>query len=107
METLTKKTKKTKKTPFVIPGNESLADEDYNQDTKMGFIINAIYTMAHGLHDMHRAVCPPDTVGLCPEMNPVDGRVFLKHLFNVSFDGVSGDRIQFDSNGDPTGRYYK
>ncbi|XP_033636095.1 metabotropic glutamate receptor 1-like [Asterias rubens] len=86
-------------------GNESLADEDYNQDTKMGFIINAIYTMAHGLHDMHRAVCPPDTVGLCPEMNPVDGRVFLKHLFNVSFDGVSGDRIQFDSNGDPTGRY--
>ena len=32
-------------------GNESLAD-DYNQDSKMGFVINAIYTAAHGLHDM-------------------------------------------------------
>ncbi|XP_022100465.1 metabotropic glutamate receptor 1-like [Acanthaster planci] len=85
-------------------GNESLA-EHYSQDTKMGFIINAIYTMAHGLHDMHRALCPENTVGLCPEMKPVDGTVLLRYLFNVSFRGSSGDTIEFDKNGDPSGRY--
>ncbi|XP_038078721.1 metabotropic glutamate receptor 1-like [Patiria miniata] len=90
--------------PKNCTGRETLA-KNYSQDTKMGFIINAIYTMAHGLHDMHQALCPPDTVGLCPEMKPVDGTVFLRHLFNVSFRGVSGNEIEFDKNGDPSGRY--
>ncbi|KAG7265840.1 hypothetical protein CRUP_010482 [Coryphaenoides rupestris] len=38
-------------------GYESLED-NYVQDSKMGFVINAIYAMAHGLHDMHRRLCP-------------------------------------------------
>ena len=71
----------------------------------MGFVVNAIYAMAHGLHRMREALCPPDTVGLCPEMQPVKGDVFLQHLYNVSFEGISGKNVSFDDNGDPSGRY--
>uniref|UniRef100_A0A7N6ABK7 G-protein coupled receptors family 3 profile domain-containing protein n=1 Tax=Anabas testudineus TaxID=64144 RepID=A0A7N6ABK7_ANATE len=36
---------------------ESLRHQ-YAQDTKMGFVINAIYSMAYGLHAMQQALCP-------------------------------------------------
>uniref|UniRef100_A0A8C6SQ03 Metabotropic glutamate receptor 1 n=1 Tax=Neogobius melanostomus TaxID=47308 RepID=A0A8C6SQ03_9GOBI len=84
-------------------GNESL-HENYVQDSKMGFVINAIYAMAHGLHDMHRVVCPGQT-GLCEAMNPIDGSKLLDYLLKTSFRGVSGEEIYFDKNGDTPGRY--
>lgn len=84
-------------------GNESL-HENYVQDSKMGFVINAIYAMAHGLHDMHRELCPGQT-GLCEAMNPIDGSKLLDYLLKTSFRGVSGEEIYFDENGDTPGRY--
>lgn len=83
-------------------GNESL-HENYVQDSKMGFVINAIYAMAHGLHDMHREVCPGQT-GLCEAMDPIDGSKLLDYLLKTSFRGVSGEDIYFDQNGDTPGR---
>lgn len=46
-------------TPLLPPSaeRESLRQQ-YAQDTKMGFVINAIYSMAYGLHNMQRALCP-------------------------------------------------
>jgi len=41
---------------------ESLRQQ-YAQDTKMGFVINAIYSMAYGLHNMQLALCPGYQVG--------------------------------------------
>lgn len=38
-------------------GRESLRQQ-YAQDTKMGFVINAIYSMAYGLHAMQETLCP-------------------------------------------------
>ncbi|XP_023695025.2 metabotropic glutamate receptor 1b isoform X1 [Paramormyrops kingsleyae] len=84
-------------------GYESLED-NYVQDSKMGFVINAIYAMAHGLHDMHRALCP-DHVGLCEAMDPIDGSKLLDFLLKTSFTGVSGEEVWFDENGDTPGRY--
>ncbi|KAG7465731.1 hypothetical protein MATL_G00156550 [Megalops atlanticus] len=84
-------------------GYESL-EENYVQDSKMGFVINAIYAMAHGLHDMHRDLCP-GYVGLCDAMNPVDGSKLLDFLLKTSFTGVSGEDVWFDENGDSPGRY--
>ncbi|XP_048830637.1 metabotropic glutamate receptor 1b isoform X1 [Brienomyrus brachyistius] len=84
-------------------GYESLED-NYVQDSKMGFVINAIYAMAHGLHDMHRALCP-DHVGLCEAMDPIDGSKLLDYLLKTSFTGVSGEEVWFDENGDTPGRY--
>ncbi|MEQ2211373.1 Metabotropic glutamate receptor 1, partial [Xenoophorus captivus] len=78
--------------------------ENYIQDSKMGFVINAIYAMAHGLHDMHKELCPGQT-GLCEAMDPIDGSKLLDYLLKTSFRGVSGEEIYFDENGDTPGRY--
>ncbi len=54
---------------MILTGYESLED-NYVQDSKMGFVINAIYAMAHGLHDMHEHLCQ-GYVGLCDAMDPL------------------------------------
>ncbi|KAK2828356.1 hypothetical protein Q5P01_019390 [Channa striata] len=82
---------------------ESLRHQ-YAQDTKMGFVINAIYSMAYGLHAMQQAVCP-GYKGLCEAMRPIDGRKLLEFLMKTNFTGVSGETILFDQNGDSPGRY--
>lgn len=87
---------------FFITGNESL-EENYVQDSKMGFVINAIYAMAHGLQNMHHALCPGH-VGLCDAMKPIDGRKLLDFLIKSSFIGVSGEEVWFDEKGDAPGR---
>lgn len=90
---------------FLSTGNEGL-HENYVQDSKMGFVINAIYAMAHGLHDMHKELCPGQT-GLCEAMDPIDGSKLLDYLLKTSFRGVSGEEIYFDENGDTPGRWEK
>ncbi|XP_056621095.1 metabotropic glutamate receptor 1 isoform X1 [Triplophysa dalaica] len=87
----------------ICTGKESLND-NYVQDSKMGFVINAIYAMAHGLHDMHREMCP-NHPGLCEAMDPIDGSKLLDYLLKTYFSGVSGEEIYFDENGDTPGRY--
>ncbi|XP_076026854.1 glutamate receptor, metabotropic 5a [Genypterus blacodes] len=82
---------------------ESLQHQ-YAQDTKMGFVINAIYSMAYGLHAMQQVLCP-GYKGLCDSMRPIDGRHLLDFLMKTSFTGVSGETIHFDQNGDSPGRY--
>ncbi|KAK5608773.1 Metabotropic glutamate receptor 5 [Crenichthys baileyi] len=82
---------------------ESLRHQ-YAQDTKMGFVINAIYSMAYGLHAMQQALCP-GYKGLCENMRPIDGRKLLDFLMRTNFTGVSGETIHFDQNGDSPGRY--
>ncbi|XP_013928818.1 PREDICTED: metabotropic glutamate receptor 5 [Thamnophis sirtalis] len=74
------------------------------QDSKMGFVINAIYSMAYGLHNMQTTLCP-GYAGLCDAMKPIDGRKLLDSLMKSNFTGVSGDMISFDENGDSPGRY--
>jgi len=88
---------------FII-GRESLR-EDYTQDSKLGFVVNAIYTMAHALDAMFRDVCGETSPGLCDAMKPVNGTVFLRYLLNASFVTYSGDFISFDAAGDPPARY--
>ncbi|XP_034539932.1 glutamate receptor, metabotropic 5a [Notolabrus celidotus] len=82
---------------------ESLRHQ-YAQDTKMGFVINAIYSMAYGLHAMQQTLCP-GYKGLCEAMRPIDGRTLLEFLMKTNFTGVSGEDILFDQNGDSPGRY--
>ncbi|XP_060941743.1 glutamate receptor, metabotropic 5a [Limanda limanda] len=82
---------------------ESLRHQ-YAQDTKMGFVINAIYSMAYGLHAMQQSLCP-GYKGLCESMRPIDGQKLLDFLMKTNFTGVSGEIILFDQNGDSPGRY--
>lgn len=69
----------------------------------MGFVINAIYSMAYGLHNMQKVLCP-GYMGLCDAMRPIDGRKLLDFLMRTNFTGVSGEAVLFDENGDSPGR---
>lgn len=59
--------------------------KDYKQDTKMAFVMKAIYTMAWGLHNMQKALCKPGK-GLCQDMMPINGSLYRvsahRHLDN-------------------------
>jgi hypothetical protein len=84
-------------------GKEKLS-EKYKQDTKMAFVMKSIWTMAYGLHNMQQDLCGRNTTGLCPQMLPVDGSLFLQYLMNVTFKW-GNETISFDEQGDPPGRY--
>lgn len=66
-------------------------DSSYEQEGKVMFVIDAVYAMAHALHNMHKDLCP-GKVGLCSKMDPVDGALLLKYIRNVK---ISGKRFTF------------
>ncbi|KAL1491781.1 hypothetical protein ABEB36_012327 [Hypothenemus hampei] len=86
----------------VCTGKESLR-ENYKQDPKLSFVIKAIYTLAHALHDMLDQVCgmPFST---CEKISPFNGSLLKNYLMNISFT-FDNEAFQFDENGDPPGRY--
>ncbi|KAI1890625.1 hypothetical protein AGOR_G00155590 [Albula goreensis] len=79
-------------------------DSAYEQEDKVQFVIDAVYTMAHALHNMHKELCPGH-VGLCPKMDPINGTMLLKFIRNTSFSGITDNPVLFNENGDAPGRY--
>lgn len=63
-------------------------DSNYEQEGKVQFVIDAVYAMAHALHNMHQELCP-GKVGLCAKMDPVNGTHLLKHIRRLNFAGQS------------------
>ncbi|XP_044259087.1 metabotropic glutamate receptor 5-like [Tribolium madens] len=84
-------------------GEESLLDK-YRQDSKLSFVIKAVYSLAHALHDMQQDKCGPGTTGTCEKLLPFNGSLFKSYLMNVTFE-YDEEIIEFDENGDPPGRY--
>ncbi|KAF6099443.1 glutamate metabotropic receptor 2 [Phyllostomus discolor] len=88
----------------------SLRAVPFEQESKIMFVVNAVYAMAHALHDMHRALCP-NTTRLCDAMRPVNGRRLYKDfVLNVKFDAPfrpadTHSEVRFDRFGDGIGRY--
>ncbi|XP_050392251.2 metabotropic glutamate receptor 5 [Patella vulgata] len=74
------------------------------QDSKLGFVANAVYTMAYALHNMHQQLCDGKP-GLCDAMRPINGSLYLDYLLNVTFNSYSGEAVHFDDHGNPPGRY--
>ncbi|XP_059166231.1 metabotropic glutamate receptor 5-like [Physella acuta] len=90
--------------PRICTRNESLAGSE--QDSKLGFVANAVMAMALALDNMMKDECPNYTrKGLCPTMQPLNGSIFLQYLLNVSFLGHSDEPVHFNWQGDPPGRY--
>ena len=60
----------------------------YEQDSKVQFVIDAVYAFAYALQQLKNDVCPMKK-GMCREMKRVDGGFFYKHyLLKTSFTGV-------------------
>lgn len=80
----------TVKSPFSClcrSGQERIGiDSKYEQEGKVQFVIDAVYAMAHALHNMQRDLCPENS-GICPEMDLAGGKKLLKYIRSVSFNG--------------------
>ncbi|XP_062854849.1 glutamate receptor, metabotropic 6a [Trichomycterus rosablanca] len=86
-------------------GKERISrDSVYEQEGKVQFVIDAVYAMAHALHNMHQELCPGST-GICDKMDPVEGRLLLSYIRSVNFNGSAGTSVLFNENGDAPGRY--
>ncbi|XP_038627081.1 metabotropic glutamate receptor 2 [Tachyglossus aculeatus] len=91
-------------------GSHSLWAGPFEQESKIMFVVNAVYAMAHGLHNMHQALCPNAT-HLCDAMRPVSGRrLYRDFMLNVKFDAPfrpadTQSEVRFDRFGDGIGRY--
>ncbi|KAM3914388.1 metabotropic glutamate receptor 7 [Leptodactylus fuscus] len=79
-------------------------DSPYEQDGRVQFVVDAVYAMAHALHNMIKDLCPGSS-GLCPAVDPPVGKKLLKYIRNVSFNGSAGTPVMFNKNGDALGRY--
>jgi len=63
-----------------------------------------IAVLSSCFRNMHEELCN-GKAGLCDAMKPIKGTELLKFLRRVEFHGLSGDKFQFDSNGDGPARY--
>ncbi|XP_066527019.1 metabotropic glutamate receptor 7 isoform X2 [Hoplias malabaricus] len=79
-------------------------DSKYEQEGKVQFVIDAVYSMAHALHNMQKELCP-ERSGICSEMEVAGGKKLLKYIRNVNFNGSAGTSVTFNQNGDAPGRY--
>lgn len=67
--------------------NLSIDKNHFEPESKIMFVVNAVYAMAHALHNMQRSLCF-NTSKLCDGMKPLDGRkLYRDYILNVSFPG--------------------
>ncbi|XP_058027476.1 metabotropic glutamate receptor 7 [Ahaetulla prasina] len=79
-------------------------DSHYEQEGRVQFVIDAVYAMAHALHQMNKDLCS-DYSGICPEMEHAGGKKLLRYIRTVNFNGSAGTPVMFNKNGDAPGRY--
>ena len=79
--------------------------ETFRQEDTVPFVIDAVNTVARGLHDMFAKLCPKKgNFKFCTNLSN-DGRELSKYISNVSFYGTSGSIIRFDKHHDVYGLY--
>lgn len=60
---------------------------NFEPESKIMFVVNAVYAMAAALHNMQRSLCF-NTTKLCDSMKALDGRrLYRDYILNVSFTG--------------------
>lgn len=66
------------------------ASNGYIQESKVQFVVDAVYSFAYALHHAWSDLCLPHQ-GYCPRLKELDGENFYKqYLLNVSFIGEWG-----------------
>nr|KAF6319521.1 glutamate metabotropic receptor 3 [Myotis myotis] len=89
----------------------AIDSSNYEQESKIMFVVNAVYAMAHALHKMQRTLCP-NTTKLCDAMKILDGKKLYKdYLLKINFTAPFNPNqgadsiVKFDAFGDGMGRY--
>lgn len=72
-----------------------------------GNLYDAVFALSHGINAMLKLKCDYKSANYnkskCAPFAPKD---LLKHMYNVSFQGVFKRSVAFDSNGDPKSPHY-
>merc|ERR1712183_949886 len=77
------------------PGFRLTQLANYEQDSKIQFVIDAVYAFAYALDDLKSTVCPT-WKGVCPAMSSYDGGEFYKnYLLKVDFKDVANSSVKF------------
>ncbi|XP_029472928.1 metabotropic glutamate receptor 3 isoform X1 [Rhinatrema bivittatum] len=89
----------------------TIDSSNYEQESKIMFVVNAVYAMAHALHNMQRMLCQ-NTTKLCDAMKTLDGKkLYQDYLLKVNFTAPfnpphnANSMVKFDTYGDGIGRY--
>ncbi|RLU21009.1 hypothetical protein DMN91_007625 [Ooceraea biroi] len=99
-----------------IVGNQSLTicssklrlteASGYEQESKVQFVVDAVYAFALALNNLRRDLCGRGSEGLCSSMANYDrGAFYRNYLLNVSFFDPAGSEVKFDEHGDGLARY--
>ncbi|XP_046825343.1 metabotropic glutamate receptor isoform X2 [Vespa crabro] len=76
----------------------------YEQESKVQFVVDAVYAFALALHNLQSDLCGKK--GVCPAMANYDrGAFYRDYLLNVSFKDAAGSEVKFDEHGDGLARY--
>ncbi|XP_034175458.2 metabotropic Glutamate Receptor [Osmia lignaria lignaria] len=77
----------------------------YEQESKVQFVVDAVYAFAIALHNLKQDMCVK-IEGLCSTMANYDrGSFYRNYLLNVSFEDEAGSEVKFDEHGDGLARY--
>ncbi|XP_017486927.1 PREDICTED: metabotropic glutamate receptor-like, partial [Rhagoletis zephyria] len=91
--------------PICSSEERMTASNGYIQESKVQFVVDAVYSFAYALHHAWTDLCQPHQ-GYCNRLKELDGENFYKqYLLNVSFIDLAGSEMKFDKNGDGLGRY--
>ncbi|KAK1901383.1 Metabotropic glutamate receptor 3 [Dissostichus eleginoides] len=91
-------------------GKHSLNEIPFQPESKIMFVVNAVYAMAAALHNMRQALCPNSTK-VCEALKPGNGRKFYRdYILKVKFEAPfrppdTENEVRFDTFGDSLGRY--
>ncbi|CDQ64242.1 unnamed protein product [Oncorhynchus mykiss] len=74
-------------------GKHSLRDGLFEQESKIMFVVNAVYAMAHALHNMRQSLCPNSTTKICDALKPGNGKRFYReYILKTKFDGENASQ---------------
>ena len=69
------------------PAQKIARQTGYKQQKFVHFVRDAVYSVAHALHDMFVDKCGENHRGMCEGLKHIDGQTLSTYLANVSFKG--------------------
>ncbi|XP_053377191.1 metabotropic glutamate receptor 3-like isoform X2 [Mercenaria mercenaria] len=87
-------------------GYEVLSKSKYRQESKVQFIYDAVYAIAHSIDRMRKDKCRSYSRAKdCHALNKINGELLKKYILNTTFNDGYGATVKFSKQGDAFGRY--
>ena len=87
------------------------AHPDYQQFALVPPVIDAVYSVAHAVHNSIMDNCPkpvvwhPNNHSCQGQSNTITGEMLANYLYNVNFTSPTGNVIRFDESGNVEGKF--